>query len=39
LPANIGPLQVKKVIGAGSKTRGGIVEIDPFAKKWEAFLK
>ena len=39
LPANIGPLQVKEVIGAGSKMNGGIVEIDPFAKKWDAFLK
>jgi hypothetical protein len=39
LPANIGPLQVKEIIGAGSKMNGGIVEIDPFAKKWDAFLK
>ena len=39
LPANIGPLQVKEVIGAGSKMNRGIVEIDPFAKKWDAFLK
>src|SRR3984885_1515906 len=38
LPANIGPLQVK-VVGAGSKITGGIVEVDPLAKKWEAFLK
>src|SRR6266536_1155222 len=39
LPANIGPLQVKDVIGAGSKKNSGIVEVDPFAKKWDAFLK
>jgi len=39
LPANIGPLQVKKVIGGGSKQNGGFVEVDPFAKKWDAFLK
>jgi hypothetical protein len=39
LPANIGPLQVKEVIGAGSKINGGIVEVDPFAKKWDAILK
>jgi hypothetical protein len=39
LPANIGSLQVKKVIGAGSKINGRVVEVDPFAKKWDAFLK
>jgi hypothetical protein len=39
LPANIGPLQVKEVIGAGSKIKDGIVEVDPFAKKWDAFFK
>jgi hypothetical protein len=39
LPANIGQLGVKEVIGAGSKINGGIVEIDPLAKKWDAFLK
>jgi hypothetical protein len=38
LPAMIGPLQVKEVIGAGSKIKGGMVEIDPSAKKWDAFL-
>jgi len=39
LPANIGSLQVKKVIGAGSKMNGRVVEVDPFAKTWEAFLR
>jgi hypothetical protein len=39
LPANTGSLQVKKVIGAGSKINGGVVEVDPFAKTWEAFLR
>jgi hypothetical protein len=39
LPANIGSLQVKKVIGAGSKISGRVVEVDPFAKTWDAFLK
>ena len=39
LPANIGSLQVKKVIGAGSKMNGPVVEVDPLAKKWDAFLK
>ncbi|HLX82249.1 MAG TPA: hypothetical protein VKR59_00020 [Terriglobales bacterium] len=39
LPANIGSLQVKKIIGAGSKTNGRVVEVDPFAKQWDAFLK
>jgi hypothetical protein len=39
LPANIGGMQVKEVIGADSKMNGGIVEVDPLAKKWEAFLK
>jgi hypothetical protein len=39
LPASIGSLQVKKVIGAGSKINGRVVEVDPFAKKWDAFLK
>jgi hypothetical protein len=39
LPANIGPLQVKTVIGVGSKTNARVVEIDPFAKKWDAFLE
>jgi hypothetical protein len=39
LPANIGPLQTKKVVGAGSKLNGGLVEVDPLAKKWDAFLK
>ena len=38
LPANIGPLQVKKVIGAGSKINGGIVEVDPREEKWDVFL-
>ena len=39
LPANIGPLRVKEVVGAGSKTSDRIVEVDPLAKKWDAFLK
>jgi hypothetical protein len=38
LPANIGALHVKEVIGAGSKINGGIVEIDPLGKKWSALL-
>ena len=38
LPANIGALQVKKVSGAGSKINGQVVEVDPFGKKWDAFL-
>ena len=39
LPGNIGRLQVKAIIGAGSKINGGIVEIDPLSKKWDALLK
>jgi hypothetical protein len=39
LPANIGQLQVKEVVGAGSRTKRAIVEVDPSAKKWDAFLK
>lgn len=39
LPTNIGPLQVKEVIGAGSKINGGIVEVDPLARRWIASLK
>ena len=39
LPANIGSLQVKEVIGAGSKINGRVVEVDPFAKTWDAFLR
>jgi hypothetical protein len=39
LPANIGSLQVKKVIGAGSKMNGRAVEVDPVAKTWDAFLR
>jgi len=39
LPANIGSLQVKEVIGAGSKLNGPVVEVDPFAKKWDAFIE
>jgi hypothetical protein len=39
LPANIGSLQVKKVIGAGSTINGRVVEVDPLAKAWDAFLK
>jgi hypothetical protein len=38
LPVNIGALQVKKVSGAGSKINGQVVEVDPFGKKWDAFL-
>ena len=38
LPANIGPLQVKEVIGAGSKKKGASVEVDPGAKKGRRFL-
>jgi hypothetical protein len=39
LPANIGSLQVREVIGAGSKINGRVVEVDPFAKTWDAFLR
>jgi len=39
LPASIGTLQVKKVIGAESKVDGPVVEIDPLAKTWDALLK
>jgi len=39
LPLNIGSLQVQKVIGAASTINGRVVEVDPLAKKWEAFLK
>jgi len=39
LPANIGSRRVEKVIGAGSKINDQVVEVDPFAKKWDAFLK
>ena len=39
LPVNIGALQVKKVSGAGSKINGQVVEVDPFGKKWDAFLE
>ncbi|MGB6386063.1 MAG: hypothetical protein WBD25_07660 [Terriglobales bacterium] len=39
LPAKIGAHEVKKVIGAGSKINGRVVEVDPLVKKWDAFLK
>ncbi|MGA8538472.1 MAG: hypothetical protein WB566_03185 [Terriglobales bacterium] len=39
LPRNIGRLQVKEVVGAGSKINDGIVEVDPLAKEWDAFLE
>ncbi|HSZ63589.1 MAG TPA: hypothetical protein VK828_17455 [Terriglobales bacterium] len=39
LPASIGPLQVRKVIGASSKINGQVVEVDPIANKWDALLK
>lgn len=39
LPANIGSLRVKKVIGAGSRINGRVVEVDPIAKNWDALLK
>jgi hypothetical protein len=39
LPQAIGVLQVKEVIGAGSEITGAVVEVDPAAKKWDAFLK
>lgn len=38
LPSAIAPLKVQKVISAGSKFKGGVVEIDPAAKRWEAFI-
>ena len=39
LPANIGSLQVKKIIGTSSKINGMVVEIDPSANTWDAFLR
>ncbi len=39
LPGNIGQLRVQEVIGGGSKITGEIVEVDPLATKWEAYLK
>jgi hypothetical protein len=39
LPSAIGTLRVTDVLVAGSKTADGVVEIDPAAKHWEAFLK
>ncbi len=39
LPQAIGTLRVQGVVAAGSKISGGIVEVDPAARKWEAFLK
>lgn len=38
LPAKIGQLHLKKVIGAGSKLNGATVEVDPAATKWDALL-
>jgi hypothetical protein len=39
LPTNIGSLRVKNVVGAGSKISGQVVDVDPVAAKWDAFLK
>jgi hypothetical protein len=39
LPRAIGTWRVQQVTGAGSKSMGGILEIDPAARKWEALLK
>ncbi len=39
LPRGVGQLRVQEVIGGGSKVIGEIVEVDPLARKWEAFLK
>ena len=39
LPGTIGALKIQEVVVAGSKITGGIVEIDPASRKWEAFLK
>jgi hypothetical protein len=39
LPVAIGTLRVQEVVGAGSKSNLEVVEIDPAATKWEAFLK
>ncbi|MGC2246098.1 MAG: hypothetical protein WA609_05805, partial [Terriglobales bacterium] len=39
LPANVGPLQVTEVVGAGSKVNAGGLEVDPFSQKWDAFLE
>jgi len=39
LPQAIGTLRVQGVVAAGSRISGGIVEVDPAVRKWEAFLK
>ena len=39
LPGNVGGLRVKEIVSAASTIAGGVVEIDPQARKWEAFLK
>jgi hypothetical protein len=39
LPIAIGTLTVQEVVGAGSKSNSEAVEIDPIARRWEAFLK
>ncbi len=39
LPGTIGSLRVGKIIAAGSKITGGVVEVDPLARKWEVFLR
>ena len=39
LPGAIGVVRAKKVVGAGSKITGNLVEVDPQATKWEAFFE
>jgi len=38
LPGVIGALKLNDVAGASSRVTGGAVQIDPAARKWEAFL-
>jgi len=39
LPRAVGALQVEKVIGAGSRVTGDVVEVDPAATRFQVFLK
>lgn len=39
LPRAIGGLQVKKMIGAGSRVAGEVIEVDPLATKWDVFFE
>jgi hypothetical protein len=38
LPGTIGALRMNRVAGANFKVAAGVVQIDPAARKWEAFL-